>query len=256
MRFKTLIASGVVAIAAASAATVWALKTPQMQTGTPDLVAIINGEEVSRGELAPEMASGLDQAIAIDRYINKVVIAEEARKKYLQLHADELRGVEREYLSQLYLRKRGQEIDATIDASAIQAYYDTNVLDENYRQYKLKYMLVSDPTEVQRVYHGARNRTPDIMAKFEWVGGQADQFLTLPQVPYGMGKALKSLKKGEVSEPLLSRNGTFIFYVDDVREGRRPPLEEVTQQVRSVLVAQQLEHDVKSIRGKASIQLK
>ena len=97
-------------------------------------VASINGMKITEMELGGMLQSGVDRAIVIDRYINKVVAAERGREMYVEEAKAALRAAEREVLSTLYTTKRMDELRKAVSDDDVKAYYDANVLDQNFQQ--------------------------------------------------------------------------------------------------------------------------
>lgn len=70
-----------------------------------------------------------------------------------------------------------------------------------------------------------------------------------------LAEVLKGLNKGQVSsKPMQTRVGWIVFKVDDVRDAKLPPLEEVKPQIERQLQEEAIAKAVDDLRGKAKIQ--
>lgn len=72
--------------------------------------------------------------------------------------------------------------------------------------------------------------------------------------PPQLADVLKPLGKGQVSPPLRSSNGWYIFKVEDVRNATVPPFEQVKPQIARDLQQRELAKMQQDLRAKAKIQ--
>jgi len=68
------------------------------------------------------------------------------------------------------------------------------------------------------------------------------------------GDALMNLSKGQVSEPVQSQYGWHIIKLDDVRDLKLPPLDEVKPQIMQRLQQQAVKQLISDLRDKAKIE--
>lgn len=222
--------------------------------------AIVNGAVISESEILSLTSQGVDRAIAVDRYINKVLASEMARKAYAEESQAAIRGAEREVLSQLYIAKRTQDLKAAITDAEVSSFYEKNVKSEDYAGYKVRVFLTQDPKEAETVF-AAMNDGKDkskYESKFKPLkdGNEADRFLLANELPYGLGQVIRTMKKGEVSKPLMLRNGVFLLSLDEIKDGQKPEMSKVAAEIKDILVAQRLNDELSSARRTAKIELK
>ena len=218
------------------------------------IIATVNGVPVTESEVAPILAQGADRAVAVDRYINKVLAAEAGRRDYSDEARAALRAAEREVLAQLYLRRKSEDLARSVTDDKIKDYYDKNVKDEDYAQFKLRYYLSQDQADANRVRELADKGDKDALAKFTPVK-KGDEYSSTAEIPYGLGTVVKRAKSGERIGPVMVRDGLLILSVDEVKAGERPKYETVKEEIRSVLVSRQLNDLLSSARKSASITL-
>lgn len=218
------------------------------------VIATVNGLPVTESEVAPIMAQGADRAVAVDRYINKVLAAEAGQREYADEARVAIRAAEREVLAQLYLRRKSEDLAKAITDDKLRDYYEKNVKDEDYAQFKLRYYLSQDQADAVRVRDLADKGERDAMAKFAPVK-KADEYSSVAEIPYGLGQVVKRAKAGERVGPVMVRDGLLILQIDDVKKGERPKFETVKEEIRSVLVSRQLNDLLTSSRKSASITL-
>lgn len=221
-------------------------------------VAFVNGEKVGILEIAPFVNQGLDRAVAIDRYINKVLTAQMAEGEYGEQATQALKAAEREILSNLYIRNKTEELEKSISDKEIKDFYESNVKAEDYAQYKINFYLTQDFNDARLVQDAAKKGQQDAVKKFEpLIKDEAgkEQFAPAFSLPYDLGNVVKTLKKGEYTQPLVLRNGIFIFQVTDIKEGEVPTLEQTTGQIKNILVQRKLNNILLEERKNAQIKL-
>lgn len=218
------------------------------------IIATVNGLPVTESEIAPIMAQGADRAVAVDRYINKVLAAEAGQREYSDEAKATIRAAEREVLAQLYLRRKSEDLAKAVTDEKIRDYYEKNVKEEDYAQFKLRYYLTQDQADAVRVKDLADKGDRDALAKFASVK-KNDEFSSVVEIPYGLGQIVKKAKAGTRVGPVLVRDGLLILSVEEVKAGQRPKLESVKEEIRSVLVSRQLNDLLVSARKSASITL-
>ena len=218
------------------------------------VIATVNGLPVTESEVAPIMAQGADRAVAVDRYINKVLAAEAGQREYSDEAKVAIRAAEREVLAQLYLRRKSEDLAKAVTDDKIRDYYEKNVKDEDYAQFKLRYYLSQDQADAVRVRDLADKGDREAMAKFAAVK-KGEDYSSVAEIPYGLGQVVKRAKLGDKVGPVMVRDGLLILLVDDIKKGERPKFETVKDEIRSVLVSRQLNDLLSSSRKSASITL-
>lgn len=218
------------------------------------VIATVNGLPVTEAEIAPIMALGADRAVAVDRYINKVLAAESGQREYVDEARTAIRAAEREVLAQLYLRRKSEDLAKAMTDEKLRDYYEKNVKDEDYSKFRLRYYLSQDQADAVKVRDLAEKGDREALAKFSAVK-KGEEYSSVAEIPYGLGQVVKRAKAGDKVGPVMVRDGLLILIVDEVKAGERPKFETVKEEIRSVLVSRQLNDLLASARKSASITL-
>ena len=218
-------------------------------------VASINGKTVTEMELAGMLQSGVDRAIVIDRYINKVVAAERGRAMYAKEANAALRAAEREVLSTLYTTKRMEELRSAVSDDDVKAYYDANVLDENFQQWKVSYYLSNDENDVQQTLEKLKKGEKEALAQLKPLVEQGDGYAVAQALPYNLGRVVSKMKKNELSEVLRLRNGLLILKLEDSKQLKKPTLEELKQDIIQALALEKFNAELENARSQAQVEL-
>jgi hypothetical protein len=219
------------------------------------LVASINGMKITEMELGGLLQSGVDRAIVIDRYINKVVAAERGREMYVDEARAALRAAEREVLATLYTTRRLEELRKAVTEQEITAYYDTNVLDQNFQQWKVSYYLSNDQADIQSALGKFKKGEKDALDQLKPLVEQGDGFATAQALPYNLGRVVSRMKKGEFSEVLNLRNGLLVLKIDDVKQLRKPTRDELKQDIVQALALEKFNSELEQARRQAKVEL-
>ncbi len=226
------------------------------KAGLDTVVANVNGVDINESELTPIMAAGVDRAVAVDRYINKVLAAQLAEKEYKKDAEVALRAAQREVLSALYMQKRTQAVSDAVSDEDIKAYYDKNIRDENYKQYKVRYYLTQDVRDGEDTAKAILNKERDALGKLKYLKEGTDNFLMAGEMPYGLGQIAKALKEGETSRPIVLRNGVFVLNLEEVKSQPKPAMDKVKNDIKNLIVAERIGNELGDKRKVAKIELK
>lgn len=218
-------------------------------------LATINGMKITEMELGGMLQSGVDRAIVIDRYINKVVAAERGREMYVQEAKAALRAAEREVLSTLYTTKRMEELRKAVSDEDVKAYYDTNVLDQNFQQWKVSYYLSNDPEDVQQTLEKLKKGEKDALEQLKPLVEQGDGYAVAQAMPYNLGRVVSKMKKGEFSEVLRLRNGLLVLKVEDTKQLKKPTMDELKQDIVQALALEKFNAELEQARRQAKVEL-
>lgn len=226
------------------------------KAGDPDReVVTINGMKITELELAGLMQSGVDRAIVIDRYINKVVAAERGRELYAEEASAALRAAEREVLSTLYTTRRMEELRKTVTDADVKTYYDTNVLDQNFQQWKVSYYLSNDQNDVEETLSRLKKGEKEAVAQLKPLVESGDGFSVAQALPYNLGRVVVKMKKGEFSEILPLRNGFLVMKLEDMRQLKKPTIDELKQDIVQALALQKFNTELEQARRQAKVEL-
>lgn len=223
--------------------------------GSDVVLASIDGMKVTEMEVGGLLQSGVDKAIVIDRYINKVIAAELGRKMYAQEAQATLQAAEREVLSTLYTTRRMEDLRKGISDEDVKAYYDANVLDQNFQLWKVSYYLSADATDVQKTLASLKKGDKDAEEQLKPLIEQGDGFAAASALPYNLGRVVSKMKKGEYSEVLQLRNGLLILKVDDSKKIDKPKMEDLKQDIVQALAMQKFNEELEQARRKAKVEL-
>lgn len=218
-------------------------------------VASINGMKITEMELGVMLQSGVDRAIVIDRYINKVVAAERGREMYVEEAKAALRAAEREVLSTLYTTKRMEELRKAVSDDDVKAYYDANVLDQNFQQWKVSYYLSNDQKDVQQTLEKLRKSEKDALDQLKPLVEQGDGYAVAQALPYNLGRVVSKMKKGEFSEVLRLRNGLLVLKIEDSKQLKKPTVEELKQDIVQALALEKFNAELEQARRQAKVEL-
>ena len=220
------------------------------------VLAEVNGKNITAEEIAPLVGQGIDRAVAVDRYVTRLLAADAANEMYPEESKVARAAAEREVLSQLFLSKWTSELrQATTDAD-IDKFYKENVRDADYANYRLAYYLTGDENDAAMMARNIAANDREAINKFQPVSKQGDGFVPLGQVPYGLGQLVASAKTGDFIGPFRVRDGLLILQIQDTRAGKKPPLTQVKDEIRNLIVSRQLNEELLARREKASIKLK
>ena len=218
-------------------------------------VASINGMKITEMELGVMLQSGVDRAIVIDRYINKVVAAERGREMYVEEAKAALRAAEREVLSTLYTTKRMEELRKAVSDDDVKAYYDANVLDQNFQQWKVSYYLSNDQKDVQQTLEKLKKGEKDALDQLKPLMEQGDGYAVAQALPYNLGRVVSKMKKGEFSEVLRLRNGLLVLKIEDSKQLKKPTVEELKQDIVQALALEKFNAELEQARRQAKVEL-
>lgn len=218
-------------------------------------VASINGMKITEMELGGMLQSGVDRAIVIDRYINKVVAAERGREMYVEEAKAALRAAEREVLSTLYTTKRMEELRKAVSDDDVKAYYEANVLDQNFQQWKVSYYLSNDQNDVQQTLDKLKKGDKDALDQLKPLVEQGDGYAVAQAMPYNLGRVVSKMKKGEFSEVLRLRNGLLVLKIEDSKQLKKPTLEELKQDIVQALALEKFNAELEQARRQSKVEL-
>lgn len=219
------------------------------------VVAKVDGQTVSELEISSLTANGIDKAIAVDRYINKVIAAEQARKLYKGESESMIRAAEREVLATLYTTKRLEELRKSITPEEIKEFYSRNVVDENFKQWRVAYYLTVDPKDMDSTLQKMRQGDKDALKQLKPLAEQGDNFLAAQAMPYNLGQVVVRIKKGEFSDVLRLRNGLLVVRVEDIRQQEKPKLDSLRSEIIEAIAQQKFNEELMRARSAAKVEL-
>jgi peptidyl-prolyl cis-trans isomerase D len=222
------------------------------------------GEELRVDYILSDPASFLDKVTTNETEVNEFYTKNEQR--FMVPEQIRLR----------YLSFTPQDLAARQDVSEaeIEAYYKANSADMTQEeQVKASHILVlakdSDPAEVQEA---AKKKIDAVYAKAKSganFAALAKQYSEGPSAPgggdlgwFGRGDMVPefeevafSTPKGQVSEPVKSQFGWHIIYVEDRKEAKELPLDEVKQKITQTIAEEKASEKVSDLLDQAMDRL-
>ena len=233
--------------------------------------AVVNGKAIPKARVDEFVASLVQQgrpdtpelrSQVREELIFRELMTQEAEKRGLQRSADvqrQLELVRQNVLFDAMIRdylKKNPVTDAEVKAE-----YDRAVAQAGDKEYKVRHILVETEDTakelIARLKGGARFED---LAKQSKDTGSAANGGDLDWARPGtfvkpFADAMVSLGKGQMTEtPVKSEFGYHIIRVDDVREAKPPPLEQVRPQIMQELQRKKVAEFAKELRDKAKIQ--
>ena len=235
-----------------------AASTGQAHVMSPEpqkVVVKVDGEAVFQNEIEDLIQTGIDRAIVVDRMINKVIAAQKGKLAYPAETQLALKLAEREVLSTIYTTKRLQELRENVSEQDIAHYYSAQIKDENFKLWKVSYYLSQDPQDIQLTAEKLRNADPKALAQMLALTTENEGYLPAQALPYGLARVVNDMKKGEFSPVLNVRNGLMLVRLDDMRQGQKPSMEALRDQIREAIVLERFNRELEQARQEAKIEL-
>ncbi len=201
--------------------------------------------------------------------INIELMSQEALKKGLDKQS--------EIVQQLVLAKETVLVGAfvqdylmthPVSDEAIAKEYDNLKAGLGTKEYSVRHILVEKESEaksiVAKLKKGGKDGNFDKLAKANSKdpgskehGGDLG-WIPVSKIPSAFvkpfGDALMKLSKGQVSEPVQSQFGWHIIQLEDVRDLKMPPLDEIKPQIAQRLQQQAVKQLIADLRDKAKIE--
>jgi hypothetical protein len=221
------------------------------------VLAEVNGKSITAEEVAPALVNGLDRAIAVDRYVTRLLASEAALEEYPEEAKAARAATEREVLAQLYLRRKSEELVLAVTQADIDKFYKQQVRDEDYASYKLNYYLTQDDLDAAAMERNIAANDAEAKGKFVPVNREGDGFIPLAATPYGLGALVARAKPGDYLRAVRVRDGFLILHVEQVRAGKKPAqTKELNEQIRNLIAQDLLNKELLERREKAQVKLK
>ena len=221
------------------------------------VLAEVNGKTITAEEVAPALVNGLDRAVAVDRYVTRLLASEAAMDEYPDEAKATKAAAEREVLANLYLRRKSEELVMAVTQADIDKFYKQQVRDEDYASYKLNYYLTQDDLDATAMERNIAANDAAAKARFVPVNREGDGFLPLAATPYGLGALVARAKPGDYLRAVRVRDGFLILHVEQVRAGKKPPqTKDLNDQIRNLIAQDLLNKELLERRERAQVKLK
>jgi hypothetical protein len=221
------------------------------------VLAEVNGNAITAEEVAPALVNGLDRAVAVDRYVTRLLASEAALEEYPSEAKAARAAAEREVLANLYLRRKSEELVMAVTQTDIDKFYKEQVRDEDYASYKLNYYLTQDDLDATSMERNIAANDAEAKGRFVPVNREGDGFIALASTPYGLGALVARAKVGDYLRAVRVRDGFLILHVEQVRAGKKPAqTKDLNDQIRNLIAQDLLNKELLARREKAQVKLK
>lgn len=222
-------------------------------------IDLIVKERVAQGQ--PDSAE-MRQAIKED-LISREIVAQDAMKKGLDKNPEVATQMELAKQAVLVRAYMQDYLKATpVSDAAIKSEYDRIKAQLGDKEYRVRHILVENEAEAKNIIAQLKKG-----AKFDKLASEKSKdpgskqnggdlgWITPSNVVKPFGEAMAQLKKGQTTEaPVQSQFGWHVIRLEDTRDLKAPPFDEVKEQIRQRLQQQQIEKMLQELRAKAKIE--
>ena len=246
-----------------------------------DVLAVVNGEKVTKSEinevLAPQHIT-YDKLPAqykkqvLDRIITDALLIQKAENSGVentQEYKRELAKLKKQLALRIFLKNKLAKI--TVWDSEAKHFYNKNkdLMFKQPAQVKARHIVVKTKAEAEKLINELK-RVPQsqLESKFAELakeysigpsgreGGELGWFTKKQMVP-AFSQAAFALNKGQITlQPVHTRFGWHIIYVEDKKSNSYIPFNKVKDRIKQQLKLQKLGKFVKQLKAQANIQYK
>ncbi|NOL49220.1 peptidylprolyl isomerase [Pelistega europaea] len=235
-------------------------------------VASVNGKNITKSEvdafakvLRIEKPTADQQRAIVNELVNRSVLLQEASKQGIDKKADVKSAIEdaRKTILINSLLQDWADKNKVPDSDLKKAYDDIvkNLADK--REYKVRHILVKDESKAKEILadlkakkvsfaDAAKQNSIDSGAATN--GGELNWHNPEDFIPE-FANAVKTAKKGEVTDPVKTQFGYHLIEVEDERPVTPPTFEQVKGAIARELTQQKMAQYVESLRKKAKVQI-
>ena len=247
--------------------------TVQAQAKAGDIVAVVNGVELTEGSLALAAAAFGNQlqqipapqrrAALIGVIVDMAVLADAAKTENLDQSEEYLQRIEFMKIRALHDEYLAKKIGASVTDEQVKAQYDADVKTiPSPVETRARHILVKTEEEGVAIIAELDNGADFVeLAKTKSTGpsgpngGDLDYF-TRDRMVKPFADAAFSMEPSSYSKkPVQSQFGWHIIKVEDRREKPKPTFEEMAGQIRSNLVREQFVKTIAELKAKATIEI-
>jgi peptidyl-prolyl cis-trans isomerase C len=261
---RKLFAIALIALSASLAPTVYA-------ADNAETIATVNGKAIPKARADALLAGQFAQGKEDTEDLRKAVKEELIRREVL-VQSAEKKGLDKkpETMGQMMMARQGVLIGAYLNDYVKTHPVTDEMLKKEYesirqalgnKEYKARHILVDKEDEAKAIITGLKKGDKfEDLAKQSKDPGSKDRGGDLGwanQAAYvkPFSDALTKLEKGQYTEtPVKTDFGWHVIMLDDTRELKAPPLEEVKAQLTQRLQQQMIEKHVIDLRGKAKVE--
>lgn len=261
---RTLIAASVIALSAA-------ISVPALAKDAAKPFATVNGKPIPQARADALMAGQKAQGQPDSEQLRKAVFEELVRREVLAQEAVR-KGMDKkaEVQAQMDMARQGVLVGAYLQDYVRSHPVGDDMLKKEYegiraalgdKEYKARHILVEKEDEAKAIIEKlAKGEKFEELAKqskdpgSKERGGDLGWANRAAYVPT-FSDAMVKLAKGKHTEaPVKSDFGWHVILLEDTRELKAPPLEEVKAQIAQRLQQQMLEKHIIELRGKAKVE--
>lgn len=214
-------------------------------------------------EASGQPASAEFSKAVSEELINREVISQAAKKKGVDRDptvAAQMDMARQAVLIRAFLE--GYVKENAIPEAQLKAQYDALLVQMGDKEYKARHILVDGEDEAKTIIASlkrgesfeklAKEKSKDTGSKEQ--GGDLDWGPAGRYVPE-FGNALKALQKNQITEaPVKTQFGFHVIRLDDSREMKQPPFNDVKEQLRQRSQQEQVGRLVQELRAKAKVE--
>ncbi len=246
-----------------------------------DVLAVVNGEKVTKSEINEVLASQhitYDKLPAqykkqvLDRIITDALLiqtAENSGVENTKEYKKELSKLKKQLALRVFLKNKLAKIQ--ISDTEARNFYNKNkdIMFKQPAQVKARHIVVKTKAEAQKLINELK-QVPQSELKTKFIelakkysvgpsgrnGGELGWFSAKQMVP-AFSRAAFELNKGQITlQPVHTRFGWHIIYVEDKKTNSYIPFNKVKDRIKQQLKLQKLGKFVKQLKAQANIQYK
>jgi len=246
-----------------------------------DVLAVVNGTKITTTEidqlLAPQKVT-YEQLPAqykkqvLDKIITEALLIQKAENSGIDKtleYQEALNKLKKQLALKLFLK---QKVDSfKVSDKEVKDFYNKNkdIMFKQAPEVKARHILVKTEAEAQKIIDELKN-VPQSKLEDKFIelakkystgpsgksGGELGFFTKEKMIP-AFSKVAFSLNKGSISlQPVKTRFGWHIIYVEDKKDGGYIPFNEVKNKIKQQLQLKKLGDYIKNLKAKADIQYK
>ncbi len=248
-----------------------AQSTPEQATLSKDVVAVVNGENISeelfndflaqtkerQPDAQPDRKSVLNEMITLE------LVKQQAVQKGLDKRKDIITELERlrtTLLANTFLSERVEAMSFTDDQ--LKKEYELQIAQLSRKEYKARHILSKTEEDAKEIIVQLDNGAEFAqLAKEKSTGPSGPQggdlgwFNPNTMVP-PFAKAVESMSKDSYSkQPVQTQFGWHVILLEDARELNPPPFDEIKDKLQNILATKTLRTFLEELRSKADIQV-
>lgn len=148
-----------------------------------------------------------------------------------------------------------EELRNAVTDEQVTAFYTQNILDQNFQQWKVSYYLSASEDDASKVLASLKKGDKEALDQLKPLVEQGDGYAAAVAIPYGLGRVVSKMKKGEFSEVLRLRNGLLVLRIDDMKQLTKPTQEELKQEIIQALALEKFNQELEQARRQAKVEL-